>query len=152
MSWLERTQQDADHDLDSWSDASDVSVDELAHEWMQAKGAERVAVESRRSTEDALYAALRIDETKEGRRTIKDKGFKVVVTTRITRKVDPDLAQEIAAENGLTEHLSSLFRWKPEVDAKAWASADQSITNILAGAITAKPSRPSIAITLEDKE
>ena len=151
MSWMERTQKDHNHDINS-SNASDVSIDELANEWMEAKEAERVAIESRRLIEDALYDALKIDEAKEGRHTIKDKGFKVVITTRITRKVDPDLAQEIAAENGLTEHLSSLFRWKPEVDAKAWAAADQSITNILAGAITAKPSRPSIAITLEDKE
>ena len=33
--------------------------------------------------------------------------------------------QEIAAEHGLEAHLSMLFRWKPEIDARAWKAAQR---------------------------
>ena len=76
-------------------------------------------------------------------------GYKIKITGRMNRKVDADALQELAAEAGLTGHLSSLFRWKPEIDAKAWKSADASITSPLMGAITTTPSRASFAITKE---
>jgi hypothetical protein len=63
--------------------------------------------------------------------------------------IDGDLAQEIAAENGLTEHLATLFRWSPELNLKAWAHASPEITGPLSAAITAKPGRPSFTITQE---
>lgn len=72
------------------------------------------------------------------------------VTCRIDRKVDADMVQELAAEHGLSEHLASLFRWKPELNMSAWKAADESITRPLAGAITAKPGRPSFTITKKD--
>ena len=64
----------------------------------------------------------------------------------MNRKVDVDLLQEIAAEHGLEDHLGSLFRWKPELNVKAWQQADDSITLPLSGAITTKPGRPSFSI------
>ena len=67
----------------------------------------------------------------------------------MNRKVDSDKLQELAAENGLTEHLSTLFRWKPDIDAKAWKAADESITRPLMGAITTTPSRASFVIIKE---
>ena len=47
--------------------------------------------------------------------------------------------QELAAEFGLTEHLASLFRWKPEINMAVWKATDEAITKPLAAAITAKP-------------
>lgn len=113
--------------------------------WIAAKEAEREAVEERRMLEDALVRQLQLDD-KEGSKTIKEDDFVIKVTNRYNRKVDSDLLQEIAAENGLSEHLSTLFRWKPEIDARAWKAADQSITNPLAQAITTTPGRPSFNI------
>ena len=54
---------------------------------------------------------------------------------------------ELAAEAGLSDQLAHLFRWKPELNMSAWKAADESITTPLAGAITAKPGRPSFSIT-----
>ena len=68
------------------------------------------------------------------------------VVGRIDRKVDADKVQELAAEHGLTDHLSTLFRWKPEINMAIWKAADESITKPLAAAITAKPGRPSFTI------
>jgi hypothetical protein len=69
------------------------------------------------------------------------------VEGRINRKVDADKLQAIAAEAGLTEHLSSLFRWKPEIAMSAWKAASPNITTPLLDAITATPGRPSFTIT-----
>ena len=57
-----------------------------------------------------------------------------------------DKVQELAAEHGLTDHLSTLFRWKPELNMAIWKSSNESITRALAPAITAKPGRPSFTI------
>jgi hypothetical protein len=56
--------------------------------------------------------------------------------------------QELAAEHGLTDHLSTLFRWKPEINMAIWKASDERITRPLAGAITAKPGRPSFTIDI----
>ena len=65
----------------------------------------------------------------------------------LSRKINGERIQEIAAEEGLTEHLSSLFRWKPEINMTAWKSADKSITGPLLGGITTQPGRASFTIT-----
>ena len=54
--------------------------------------------------------------------------------------------REAPDDNGLSDHLATLFRWKPEINMKVWDRADPAITSALAGAITTKPGRPSFAI------
>lgn len=117
--------------------------------WMAAKEAEREAVEERRTLEDELVRQLKIDD-KEGSKTIKEDGFIIKVTNRYNRRIDADLLQDIAAEHGLSDHLGSLFRWKPDIDSRAWKAADESITNPLAQAITTTPGRPSFNITKKE--
>lgn len=123
----------------------------LFDQWLDAKEAERAAVERRREIEDGLIAALAITES-EGSTTIKIDGYKVKVTQRFNRSIDSDMLQEIAAEYGLTQHLGDLFRWKPEINAKAWKDSDTTITGPLEQAITTKPGRPSFSIEREAQE
>lgn len=123
-------------------------MSDLYDRWINAKEAERVAVEVRRAIEDELFAQFDVGDA-EGSTTINRDGYKVKVTTRYNRKIDSDLLQEIAAENGFTDYLSTLFRWKPDLDMKAWKAADVYITDILANAITTTPGRPSFSITKE---
>ena len=118
----------------------------LMAEWIEAKSAERAAVEKRREIEDALIEALNISQTEEHSETVKHGQYKAKVAVKMNRRVDGDALQEIAAENGLSEHLGTLFRWKPEISMKAWKSADESITHPLLGAITTTPGRPSFQI------
>lgn len=115
-------------------------------EWIEAKEAERRATEWRRDIEDKLASQLGIQETDEGSQTISQPGYKIKVSCRMNRSINADLIQEIAAENGTTDHLSSLFRWKPEINMRAWKIADESITGPLSAAITTKPGRPSFSI------
>lgn len=122
----------------------------LSELWLAAKEAERVAVEERRKIEDRLSSLIGIAETLEGTETATPDGFVIKVVGRMNRKVDADKAQEIAAEHGIEAHLSKIFRWKPEIDARAWKAAPDSVTTPLLAAITTTPSRPSYTITRKE--
>lgn len=123
----------------------------LAAEWLDAKKAEAEAIAFRRAIEDSLVKSLQVSEQLDGTENFERDGYVIKVTGRINRTVNSDLLQDAAAEHGLTEHLSSLFRWKPEINMSAWKAADSSITAPLTAAITAKPGRPSFAITKLEK-
>ena len=118
--------------------------------WMQYKADEEKAQTERRKIEDQMVKLLASPENFESTETAEPEGFVVKVAGRIDRKVDGDKVQELAAEFGLGEHLAKLFRWKPEINMTAWKAADATITGPLAGAITAKPGRPSFKITIKD--
>lgn len=122
------------------------NLNELAAMWLAAKEAEKKATEDRRKIEDRIKSLVGFAGNSEGTETVDHDRYTIKIVSRIDRKVDGDKVQELAAEFGLTEHLSSLFRWKPEVNLAVWKAADESITKPLSGAITAKPGRPSITI------
>ena len=122
-------------------------MDELARMWLAAKQAEKNATEDRRDIEDHIKKLARIADALEGTETVEPGRYEIKIAGRIDRKVDAEKVQELAAEFGLTDHLATLFRWKPELNMSAWKAADESITGPLAGAITAKPGRPSFNVT-----
>ena len=127
------------------------NLNELSAMWLAAKEAERKATDQRRAIEDRMKSLIGVAENLEGTETASPDGYTIKITGRIDRKIDADRLQELAAEAGLSHHLSSLFRWKPELNMSAWKTADESITRPLAGAITAKPGRPSFAITIKEQ-
>ena len=118
--------------------------------WLEAKRVEREATAKRRQIEDEIKRMANIQESTEGTLNLDNGNLVVRITTKLNRKINPDKLQEIAAENGLTAHLSALFRWKPEIDMKAWKSVDESITRPLMDAITTTPARASFKI--EEKQ
>jgi hypothetical protein len=122
---------------------------ELLADWYAAKEEERQAVNRRRKVEDALNGLLGINQNVEVSKTLRQAGFVIKVASRFNRKVNGDRLQDIAAEFGLTQHLSTLFRWKPELNVRAWESADPSITAPLEDAITTSAGRPSYTIEKE---
>ena len=122
----------------------------LIKTWLDAKQAEAEAILSRREAEDAMTKLFSISEQLDGTVNKEMDGYQVKIVGRMTRKIDSDVLQEVAAESGLSEHLSSLFRWKPEIDAKAWKAADASITTPLLAAITTTPGRASFSISIKE--
>lgn len=126
-----------------------VSLQNLSALWIEAKAREVKAINDRRTIEDQMRSLIGIADNLDGTMTAKPDGYVVKVTGRINRKVNADKLQELAAEAGLTEHLSSLFRWKPEINMTAWKATDAAITTPLLGAITSEAGRPSFAITKE---
>ena len=120
-----------------------------ADAWMQAKRDESDAVARRRECEDRMIEAMReaVEINEDGTTTVKPAGYTIKIVSRVTRSVDSEKVQELAAAAGLTEHLSALFRWKQELNKAQWDHAAQNIRDALAPAITAKPGRPSFTIT-----
>ena len=126
-----------------------MDLKECTEAWLEAKMQEEIAVIKRRALEDTMLSLIGIPANLDGVETAAPEGYIIKVTGRINRKVDAKLIQEIAAEHGLTEHLSTLFRWTPALDIKAWKNTSQEITRPLMDAITATPARPSFKITKE---
>jgi hypothetical protein len=124
-------------------------IAELSAQWLAAKEAEREAIELRRSIEDQLIGALRVPEALDGTENWTAEGYKLKVVGRLNRKIDAEKLHELAVEAGVYEHLANLFRWKPEINAKAWDATDPAITTPLLGAITTTPGRPSFTIAKE---
>jgi hypothetical protein len=122
----------------------------LYQQWLDAKQMEAHAIQARRAVEDQLVKQFKVPDDLDGTTTEIDGGYKIKIDGRINRKVNGDKLQELAVEHGLTEHLSSLFRWKPEIAMTAWKAADKTITTPLLDAITATPGRPSFTITLKE--
>lgn len=123
---------------------------ELSALWITAKQTEANSIAQRRKIEDHIKELIKFNEREEGTETFDNEEFVIKIVGRIDRKVDAEKVQELAAEFGLTDHLSSLFRWKPEVNLSAWKAASESITKHLAAAITSKPGRASFTITKKE--
>ena len=115
----------------------------LIESWRTYKAAEDEAKAKRREIEDQIVKAMALPENFEGSKRIGE----LKVEGKLNRKVDADKVQELAAEHGLSAHLSSLFRWKPELNMTAWKAADEAITRPLLAAITTTAGRPSFSFT-----
>jgi hypothetical protein len=113
--------------------------------WIEAKEAEKQAQEKRRQIEDKLLSLMGIAPF-EGTYNEEVGEYKIKLTGRFNRKIDSDRLQEVAEENGLSDHLPSLFRWKPEINMTNWKRTDESITTPLLEAITTTQGRPSFSI------
>lgn len=123
-------------------------LQELSKEWSEAKEAEKSAVEKRRLIEDEIVRLLELKADDEGTKKVVAAPYTIKIATRLTRKVDGDLA-EIAAEHDLQDYLSMLFRWKPELSMSAWDAVGDNVKQVFAKSITTTPGRPSFTITKE---
>jgi len=119
----------------------------LYQRWLEAKKMETLAVAERRDIEDQMAIHFGIPKDLDGTVKVEENGFTIRMEGRINKKIDADKLQVLAAEAGISEHLSSLFRWKPEINAKAWNAAADAVTGPLLGAITSTPGRPTFTIT-----
>jgi glutamyl-tRNA reductase len=121
----------------------------LYQRWLDAKKLEAAAVAERRELEDLMVLEFAIPKDLDTTVSREVDGYKIKLEGRINKKIDADKLQMLAAEAGLSEHLSSLFRWKPEINAKVWNAAADAVTGPLLGAITSTPGRPTFTITKE---
>jgi hypothetical protein len=118
-------------------------------EWRVAKQLEQEATRRRRGIEDGIKALINFDESREGNIALPFDGGRVVITARLDRKVDGTLARQLATENHLEDWLDRLFRWKPELELRAWKKAPEYVTQAFAPAITTKPGRATFSLELE---
>jgi hypothetical protein len=127
------------------------TMEQGAVAWIEAKEAERQAIEARREIEDYLIAhVLTLAEDFEGSQSLVLGEIKIKVTGRMNRKVDSEMLEALLQEHGLVQAGDQLFRWKPDVIMTEWKQADEAITSVLAPAITTTPGRPSFDISLKE--
>ena len=124
----------------------------LYQRWLDAKKLEAAAVAERRQLEDQMAEEFALPKDLDGTVKREIDGYVIKMEGRINKKIDADKLQMLAAEAGLSEHLSSLFRWKPEINSKAWAAAAEAVTKPLLDAITSTPGRPSFSVSLIKKD
>jgi len=132
--------------------SADSFLERLLIEWRVAKQLEQEAVLRRRSIEDEIKAAIGFNEGREGSETLPFHGGRVVIIARLDRKVDAQLARQLAAENHLEDWLDRIFRWKPELEVRAWRKAPEHITQVFAPAITTKPGRATFSLEKGDEQ
>jgi hypothetical protein len=118
--------------------------------WLNAKEAEKLVVSVRRGLEDQMFKEFGIPEDFEGTKNFAIDELEIQIVGRKDKKVNSDKLQDLAAEHGLSDHLPTLFRWKPEVNAAAWKNADAAITTPLLDAITTTTGRPTFKITVKE--
>jgi hypothetical protein len=121
----------------------------LYQRWLDTKKLEAAAVAERRQLEDQMAEEFGLPKDLDGTVNHQVDGYKIKMEGRINKKIDADKLQMLAAEAGLSEHLSNLFRWKPEINVKVWNAAAEAVTQPLLGAITSTPGRPTFSITKE---
>jgi hypothetical protein len=126
-------------------------IEYLVRLWESSKLAEADAMQKRRRFEDLIVEALEIPESLDGTENFDVGNYKLKIVGRLNRKIDAEKLAEIAKENGLSDHLQSLFRWKAEMNVTAWKSAAEAITRPLLGAVTTEPGRPSFSIQIKEQ-
>lgn len=125
-------------------------VEALAARRMELLEGEKALKDLRKTIEDRLTEALEVDVSEEGERSHRVGAYRIKVRNTRYVKVDPTAIQDIATQHSLSGWLPELFRWKPEVNKKAWTKAPEAVTRILSAGITSKPGSPSYTITKED--
>lgn len=112
-----------------------------------AKAAEERAKAARLRIEEELAAAIGVPESWTGSTTSDICGYKVTCTRRDNIKIDADAVRGIAAESSALDQFSKqIFRWKPEIDKKAWDAAPDDVIKAFSAAVTRTPGKISFAL------
>ena len=112
-----------------------------------AKAAEARAKAAREAIERELAEAIGVPETWTGSTTSEICGFKVTCTRRDNVRIDADAVRGIAAESpALDQYSKQVFRWKPEIDKKAWDAAPDDVIKAFSAAVTRTPGKISFAL------
>ena len=112
-----------------------------------AKEAEARAKAAREAIERELAVAIGVPGTWTGSISSDICGYKVTCTRRDNIKIDADAVRGIAAESSaLDQYSKQVFRWKPEIDKKAWDAAPDDVIKAFSAAVTRTPGKISFAL------
>ena len=119
-------------------------MNSLYAQWLELKRREDEAKHLRLLVEAEMSAGIPDDW--EGSKTWDDGPYKIKASRKFNRKVDGNRVRDISAQFGLEEYTNVLFRWKPEIDAKAWKVADETVTKLFSDAITTTPGKVGFVV------
>jgi hypothetical protein len=113
---------------------------DLCMKYMEAKAAEAAAKEERLMAEAALLAAVRPSKL-EGTETRATDGFKVSVTSKLSRSLDYDAYRAM----DLPENIA-FVDMKPTINLKNLRMIERLDPALVAQCVTVKPAKPSIKV------
>lgn len=119
-------------------------MNSLYAQWLELKRREDEAKALRNALEVEMSQGIPDDW--EGSKTWEDGPYKIKASRKLNRKVDGNRVRDISAQFGLEEYTNTLFRWKPEIDAKAWKAADETVTKLFSDAITTTPGKVGFVV------
>ena len=119
-------------------------MNSLYAQWLELKRREDEARALRNALEVEMSAGIPDDW--EGSKSWEDGPYKIKASRKFNRKVDRNRVRDISAQFGLEEYTNVLFRWKPEIDAKAWKGADETVTKLFSDAITTTPGKVGFVV------
>ena len=117
-----------------------------------AQAAEKVAKDRRIAIEKELEEAIGVPEGWEGAKTTDIGEFKVIAKRANYTKVDAALLEQITAANKLDKVTKETFRFKPEINKKAFAGLPPYTQNLYAPAITTTAGKMSFTVDIKNKE
>lgn len=123
-----------------------LTLTQLAAAWQQAKADEHAANARRVEIEQQICAALPAAEAEQTRHVDAD-GVRITVRYGMTRKVDSDALQALWAS--LPATAQAAFRWAASPvlpKLRALQELQPETYRLVAPAIEAKPSKPSVSI------
>ncbi|MCF4151779.1 hypothetical protein L2W58_08180 [Dethiosulfovibrio sp. F2B] len=122
------------------------TLESMAEEIEKIKAYMAEAKQRKDELEQKIWDLSGLSSHFEGTHSMEAGRFAIKVKGKINRRVDGDALQKVAQEAGLFDYLSTLFRWKPDINKREWDKASPEVTNVLAQAIVATPGKPSIEI------
>lgn len=117
---------------------------DLFQQWLDFKSQEDTARNNRIAVEQEIVNEYGCKE--EGSSTIKPDGYKVTITGKINRTLDPAAWDSVADK--VPANLSPVS-YKPTLDSrglKYLQNSEPEIYRVVAQAITAKPGKPAIKV------
>ncbi len=121
------------------------TVAELAAYILSERQIEKEAATRRKIAEASLLDLM--DKKDEGTVSLKEDGFKISATFKVTRKVDEEGVTN--DWSGLSVLIQDAFKWSPSLDlkhARAIEEANPEQYKILAKYLTVTPATPTIKI------
>jgi hypothetical protein len=124
---------------------NDLTVEQLAGEYLAAKQAEAEAVAKRRQIGELIAKAMPGPD--EGTVSSKNSSLRISVTRKMTRKVDAD---KLSANWGeLSENEQRCFKWSADLVTKTYKAMQDlqsSSTAVIARFVTTKPAATSVEV------
>jgi len=113
---------------------------EICQKYLEAKAAESAAKEERLKAEAELLEAVKPSKI-EGTETKATDGFKVSVTSKLSRKLDLDAYKAMDLPGNM-----AFVDFKPAINLKNLRMMERMDPTIVAQCVTVKPSKPTIKV------
>lgn len=118
-----------------------------------AKDEEAAVKAKRMQLEDQLAKAIGVPETWTGSTTNDIGGYKVTCKRADNVKIDCDAVTSLMGQSPELGHFGrTIFRWKPEIDKKAWDAAPADIIKVYSAAVTRTPGKVGFTLKLKDNK